>query len=438
MTPSSESAPGAAPAPQRPQDLEQWLAYLETVNSRVIEMGLERVRRVQQAMGLAPGFPVITVAGTNGKGSVCALLEAILSCAGYRVGCYTSPHLIEYNERVRIGRAPVSDRDLCRAFAAVDAARHGTPLTYFEYGTLAAMLLFMEQRVEVGILEVGLGGRLDAVNVFDNDCAVITSVDFDHMEYLGHTREAIGFEKAGIFRRGKAAVCGDPDPPATVEQHALDTGTDFMTLERDFGHSSDGGQWSYWGYGVRRSGLPLPALRGSYQINNASVCLAVLEELKDRLPATMGDIRRGLVEVNLAGRFQVLPGRPAVILDVAHNPHAARALAANLAAMGRFRKTVAVLGMLKDKDIPAVIRAVQSAIDVWLVAGLDAPRGADAETLLDLLRAQGVSGEMHAFPSPAAAYGEACVRAGEDDRIIVFGSFLTVADVMRQRKTARS
>lgn len=418
----------------RLETLDQWLAYLETVNSRVIEMGLARVKKVKEALGLNPAFPVITVGGTNGKGSVCALLEAILSCAGYRVGCYTSPHLVAYNERVRINRTLASDEALIRAFARVEATRGLTPLTYFEFGTLAAMLIFIEEKVDVAILEVGLGGRLDAVNVFDNDCAVIASVDLDHMEYLGDTREKIGFEKAGIFKRGKAAVCADPDPPRSVEEHALDVGTDFIQIGRDFGYKAQGEQWSYWGYTGIRSGLPYPALRGAYQLQNASAVLAVLDELRAKLPVAVDDIRRGLLEVELPGRFQVLPGRPAVILDVAHNPHAARALAANLESMGGYRNTYAVLGMLKDKDIGGVVRAVAPYVDEWFVASLTGPRGASAGELVAALQNAGVAAQsVFAYDTPGKALDAACARAQEDDRIIAFGSFLTVSEVMRQR-----
>ncbi|MFZ5558038.1 MAG: bifunctional tetrahydrofolate synthase/dihydrofolate synthase [Pseudomonadota bacterium] len=420
-------------APAAQSSLEDWLAYLETINARVIEMGLARVRDVWRRLGLAPAFPVITVAGTNGKGSTCAMLESILSRAGYRTGCYTSPHLVRYNERVRIDREPVADAPLVAAFAEIEQARGATPLTYFEVGTLAAMMLFIRQQVDVAILEVGLGGRLDAVNVFDNDVAVVSGIDFDHMEYLGNTREEIGFEKAGVFKRGRAAVCADPDPPASIEGHARDVGCDLLQIGRDFGYVAEGQQWTYWGYGVRRAGLPYPALRGAFQLRNAAACLAVLDEIKDRLPVSMGQIRRGLAEVELPGRFQVLPGRPAVVLDVAHNPQAARALADNLAGMGPFRRTLGVLAMLRDKDIAAVVESVAPRIDAWRVASLPGVRGAQAAVLEEVLRRRDPAADVVGFAAPVDAYLAACAEAGEDDRIVVFGSFLTVADIIAHR-----
>ena len=431
--PELPSAPARASVPDADATLDAWLAYLEQVNARVIEMGLARVREVWQRLALAPAFPVITVAGTNGKGSTCAMLEAILSRAGYRTGCYTSPHLVRYNERVRINGEAAADAALVAAFAHIERARGATPLTYFEVGTLAAMVLFIRAGVEVAILEVGLGGRLDAVNVFDNDVAVVSGIDFDHMEYLGDTREAIGFEKAGVFKRGRAAVCADRDPPQSIEDRARDVGCDLYQIGRDFGYVAEGGQWTYWGYGVRRAGLPYPGLRGAFQLRNAAACLAVLDELKDRLPVSMGEIRRGLIEVELPGRFQVLPGRPAVVLDVAHNPQAARALADNLAGMGPFRRTVAVLAMLRDKDIAAVVASVAPRVDAWRVAGLPGSRGADARTMADAVRAAVPAADLREFATPLEAYLRACAEASEDDRIVVFGSFLTVAEVMAHR-----
>lgn len=423
--------------------LSGWLSYLEHLHPAAIEMGLERVNRVRNKMGLASSFPVIIVGGTNGKGSTCAMMEAILSCAGYRVGCYTSPHLLRYNERVRISRQEASDGELCSAFDVVESARigSGVSLTYFEFGTLAAMQLFDQAGVDVAILEVGLGGRLDAVNIFDADCAVLTSIDFDHMDYLGDTREKIGFEKAGIFRSGRAAICAEPDIPASVRHHAHAIGADLMHMGEHFGYSAnaaDATLWGYWGPGGKRHSLPHPALRGAYQLRNASACLAALDIVRDRLPVTMSDVRQGLLDVTLTGRFQVLPGRPATVLDVAHNPGAAHALAINLGAMGRYRKTYAVFAMLKDKDIAGVARALAGKVDIWLTAGIDAPRGASANEVKQALEAAGVDGggeAIRAFPHPAVAYAYACEQAAENDRICVFGSFHTVAEVLRYRNT---
>ncbi len=310
-----------------PQSLDAWLTHIERVHPQSIAMGLARVRVVRDALALNPAFPVITVGGTNGKGSACMMLEAILHHAGYKAGCYTSPHLLRYNERVRIAREQASDAQLAQAFEAVELARAGAgvPLTYFEFGTLAAMHLFIEARVDIAILEVGLGGRLDAVNVFEPDCAMVMSVALDHMDYLGDTREKIGFEKAGIFRAGKPAICADTDPPRSLVDHATATGASLLIRGRDFDAVPAATQWGYRGPGGARHGMPWPALRGAYQLHNAAACIAALDTLRDRCPVSMNDIRAGLLTAENPGRFQVLPGQPMVILDVAHNPHVAGA-----------------------------------------------------------------------------------------------------------------
>jgi len=398
------------------------------------------VLAVKQALGAAQTVPVITVGGTNGKGSTCAMLERILLCAGYRVGLYTSPHLLLYNERVRIDGRQATDAALAEAFAQVEAARGSTTLTYFEFGTLAAWLAFAAAGVDAVILEVGLGGRLDAVNAFDADCAAITSVDLDHMDYLGGTREAIGFEKAGIFRAGRPAVVGDAQPPQSLLDHAAGIGADLQVLGRDFGFMAEQGQWAYWGRRGRRGGLAYPSLRGAVQLANASTAITVLDVLSDCLPVSMQDVRLGLVEAELAGRFQVLPGRPTVVLDVGHNPQAARVLGDNLGSMAFHPSTWGVFGMLADKDVAGVVERVGDRIDHWFVATLPGPRGIEAEALARILAAQGAT-SIACFESPAEAYRAAKVKAGENDRIVAFGSFLTVADVLhaiddeRKRRT---
>jgi dihydrofolate synthase/folylpolyglutamate synthase len=431
------------------KSLSDWLRYLERIHPRTIEMGLDRVQRVKTELDLAPSFPVITVGGTNGKGSSCAMMEAILRHAGYRTGCYTSPHLLRYNERVRIDGQEAADNALCNAFNAVEAARLriGVSLTYFEFGTLAAMHLFKQLELDVAILEVGLGGRLDAVNAFDADCAVLTSVDFDHMDYLGNTREQIGFEKAGIFRRGKPAICSDPDVPASVRAHAREINSNLMCIGEHFGYSVGAGNptvWNYWGPERKRHSLPYPALRGAHQLQNASACLTAIDALHHTLPVTISDVRYGLLSVAWPGRFQVLPGRPATVLDVAHNPGAARVLAENLASMGTYRKTYAIFAMLKDKDIAGVARALVPYVDIWLIAGIDTPRGASAEEMACALAEAGVrsvrateeGGEevIRRFPDIAAAYAfarnQASLNAKGNDRICIFGSFYTVAEVL--------
>ena len=415
-----------------PETLDAWLAHIERQHSQPIALGLERVLAVKERLGLTATAPVITVGGTNGKGSTCAMLERILLAAGYRVGLYTSPHLLRYHERVRINGAEADDATLCRAFAEVETARGDIPLTYFEFGTLAAWAAFARAGLDALVLEVGLGGRLDAVNAFDTDCAVITSVDLDHMDYLGDTREAIGREKAGIFRAARPAIVADSAPPATLVAHAEAVGARLWLIGRDFGYSAGQLQWRYWNgpCGVRRSGLAYPALRGAVQLANASACLAALDALAGRLPVSMQEIRRGLIEVELPGRFQVLPGRPAVVLDVGHNPQAAQVLAANLGGMGHYSRTWAVFGMLRDKDIAGVIGQLRGRVDHWLPATLEGPRAASAAQLADLLQAQGIA-PWGTYASPAAAYRAAREAAAENDRILVFGSFLTVADVLR-------
>jgi len=398
-------------------------------------MGLERIRAVYDRLQVRPACPVITVAGTNGKGSTCAMLERMLRAGAYHVGLYTSPHLLRYNERVRIDGVEASDAELCDAFAAVEAVRKQTPLTYFEFGTLAALWLFARARPSALVLEVGLGGRLDAVNLIDADASIVTTVAIDHVDYLGTSREDIGREKAGVFRQGRAAICVDPAPPATLVDHAQDIGARLLRLGVDFGFNAQGGQWRYWGPNGARYGLPYPALRGSYQLANAAGAIAALDAVRDALPVSMNALREGLVSVELPGRFQVLPGRPTRVLDVAHNAQAAQALAGNLGGMGFYRESFAVLGMMRDKDIDRVIAALRPRVDRWHVATLPTPRSASATLLRSRLEAAGISpAHIRDFDEPAAAYQAACGEASENDRIIVFGSFLTVAAALAQER----
>jgi dihydrofolate synthase/folylpolyglutamate synthase len=417
-----------------PNTLADWLTHLESLHPKTIALGLERVAEVKQRLNLQPNFPIIIVGGTNGKGSVCAMLEAILHAAGYKVGCYTSPHLLAYNERVRIAKQQASDEELCESFERIEQVRGDIPLTYFEFGTLAAMQCFIEHKIDIAILEVGLGGRLDAVNAFDADCSVVTSIDIDHVDYLGSTREQIAFEKAGIFRRGKVAICADTDVPQTLRDHAQRIGAELWCIGSEFGFTAHMGQWDYRSKSGSRSALPIPALRGAFQLNNASAVLAALDALRDILPVNMQSIRRGLVEVELAGRFQFVPGKPQLILDVAHNPHAAASLAKNLGNLPP-AKTFAVFAMLKDKDMAGVARVLDTRIDVWLVAGIAMARGANATELAQVLQGTGVHGEVIVCKTVAEALHEARNRAGENDRIAAFGSFHTVAEVMQARGT---
>jgi dihydrofolate synthase / folylpolyglutamate synthase len=429
--------------------LAAWLAHLETAHPVGIDMGLTRIRQVRDALGLKFKCPVITVGGTNGKGSTCALLETILLRAGYRVGCHTSPHLLEFNERARLNGIDASDADLLEHFEAVEAARLSLPvpvsLTYFEFTTLAIMRLFASRELDAVILEVGLGGRLDAVNIIDTDCAIVTSIDIDHTEYLGDTREKIGFEKAGIFRPNTPAICGDPSPPQSLIDHAAAIGADLWLVGRDFRYEVQAGnerqQWSYIGRTQRRAALAYPALRGANQLINTSAALAALEALRERIPVSAQDIRLGLANVELPGRFQVVPGKPQVILDVAHNPHAAAVLAQNLGNMGFFPYTYAVFGAMADKDIEGVIAHLKGEIDHWNVTGLPTPRAASAAMLAGALRDAGVNqgpdSSVTEFDTPADAFQDAVKRSSENDRILVFGSFHTVAGVMAYRKSQR-
>ena len=416
-----------------PATLAEWLAYLETLHPKAIALGLDRVQQVHARLGVRPGCPVVTVGGTNGKGSTATFVERMFSAGGYRTGLYTSPHLLAYNERVRIAGALATDAELCAAFAAVEAVRRDTPLTYFEFGTLAAFWLFARAELDAWVLEVGLGGRLDAVNVVDPDVAVVTTVAVDHTDFLGSTREAIGAEKAGIFRPGRPAICADADPPASLVAKADAIGAKLTRIGVDFGYEAQGPQWRYFGPGGARYGLPHPALRGAHQIANAAAALAAIDTLRERLPVAMSAVREALVGIELAGRFQVLPGRPVTVLDVAHNPQAARTLSDVLGTMGFHPRTLAVFGIMADKDIDAVIAAIARRVDVWLVAALPPPRGAGATLVAERLARSGVAADaIHAFASPGEAYTAARGLALEADRIIVFGSFLTVAAALAQ------
>lgn len=414
--------------------LDDWLARIERLHHRSIDLSLDRVRAVADRLGIGFRCPVLLVGGTNGKGSTCAVLEAILRAAGFRTGLYTSPHLLRFNERARLAGVAATDEALTAEFESVESARGGVPLTYFEFTTLAFLRLMMASRLDAAILEVGLGGRFDATNIVDADCAVVTSVDLDHMDFLGPTREHIGFEKAHIFRRGRPAICADPQPPQSLLDVAQDIGADLWRFGRDFNCQGDRQQWAYAGRGIRRAGLPYPSLRGANQLLNASAALAALEALGQRLPVSQQDVRQGLLNIELAGRFQVLPGKPAVILDVAHNPHAAAVLAENLDSSGFFPRTLAVFGMLRDKDVGGVIDRLGGRIDHWFLGGTGGARGLAAGELQSILGERLPGAPATACGSIEAAFDAAQRAAGPDDRIIAFGSFLTVAEVMRARK----
>lgn len=422
--------------------LADWLTRIYAVRSGPeIELGLERIRPIFDRMAVAPNCPVILVAGTNGKGSVCAYISSILGAGGFRVARYTSPHIHRFNERIAVNGVEVSDAELVAAFEAVEAARESAgnvPLTFFEYTTLAAFHLFANAKPDAWVIEVGLGGRLDATNILDADCAVITSIALDHTEFLGPTRELIAVEKAGILRKGRAAVIAEPDPPRSLVATAEARGALTSYIGHDFGWQKSPetpNQWGFWmkqgDHTTRRHGLPLPALRGGYQLGNAAAALAALHALNDRLPVSQGAVKQGLLDVNWPGRFQVLPGRPVTVLDVAHNAHASIALERALADMAYFPTTHAVFSMLKDKDIGAVVEAVKGRIDEWHIAPLPGLRGVDVETLAKALTTATVKDRaIHRHTSVAGAYAAARKLAAEADRIVVFGSFLTVAQAL--------
>jgi len=353
------------------------------------------------------------------------------------VGLYTSPHLVHFNERIRVNGENAGDEQIIAQFERIEAARGEISLSYFEFATLAALLLFDAGRLDVAVLEVGMGGRLDAVNIVDADCAIVTSVDIDHTEWLGDTREKIGLEKAHVFRAGRPAICADPQPPASIAGYAEQVGADLWQFGKDFNYSGDRQQWAYGGRSQRRNGLAYPALRGANQLINASAALAAIESLRDKLAVPQQAVRVGLLQVSLPGRMQILPGKPAIVLDVAHNPHAAAALAQNLAGMAYYPYTHAVVGMLRDKDAEAVLAKLAPRVDHWYCATLDGPRGSTGEELADIVR--GVLPDnpdetitVSSFDNPVQAFAKARELASEDDRILVFGSFSTVGPILQE------
>ncbi|QCB46407.1 bifunctional tetrahydrofolate synthase/dihydrofolate synthase [Hydrogenophaga sp. PAMC20947] len=435
-----------------PSTLSDWLAHCERLHPMTIDMGLDRVHRVAQRMHLVMNCPVITVAGTNGKGSTCAMLEAVYGEAGFRTGVYTSPHLVLFEERCRVAGEMVAGESLLPAFAEVEAARLGRgasgaddgaeiSLTYFEFTTLAILRVLSQSQLDVAILEVGLGGRLDAVNIIDTDCAVITSIALDHTALLGLDRESIGYEKAGIMRTGRPVIVSDPVPPQSVLDRAMEVGANLWRLGKDFHFAGDQQQWGWAMHpshgGRRYAGLAYPALRGANQLVNASGVLGALEALRPRLPVTAQAVRNGLAMVALPGRFQMVPGAPSLVLDVAHNPHSVAALTENLDAMGFFPTTHAVFGVMADKDLPLMLERIAPLIDRWYVTNLPLERASTAEALAAQLDAhpatapQGVSRVAGCYGSPMDALRAAVAAADPADRIVVFGSFHTVGGVLQ-------
>lgn len=441
-------------SPASPATLAEWLSHCERLHPTEIELGLTRVDQVWQRMGCTLGTPmgqgdddagpqnpvVFTVAGTNGKGSTCAMLEGILLAAGYRTGVYGSPHLVRFEERCRLNGDLITEAELVKHFALVEQARGDQPLTYFEFTTLAILSALASAGLDAVILEVGLGGRLDAVNIIDTDCAVITSIDLDHMDYLGPDRESIGREKAGIMRAGRPAVVSDPKPPQSVIDHAADLGADLWLFGRDHNYAGDRQQWSWGGRAKRFNGMAYPSLRGANQLLNASGVLAALEAMRERLPVPAQAVRTGLATVELPGRFQIVPGQPTLILDVAHNPHAAATLAVNLDQMGFFPRTHVVWGAMADKDMAGMVDKLRHLVDAWHCCDLPTPRAASAAQLADIVRAvsaqpaavTGPKASVHTHPDPLSALHAALAGADPTDRIVVFGSFFTVGGVLHE------
>jgi dihydrofolate synthase/folylpolyglutamate synthase len=409
--------------------LDAWLDWQERLHPRAIDLGLERVRKVAERLGVGTfTCPVFTIGGTNGKGSCVALAESILTAGGFRVATFTSPHLIRYTERIRLAGRSATESELMAAFERIDQAREGASLTFFEFNTLAALLLFQRERFDAVVLEVGLGGRLDAVNIVDADVAVLTSVGLDHTDWLGPTLADIGREKAGIFRAGRAAVLGHDSMPATVAEAAQAIGALLRVPGRDYRYVARESEWDWEGGSVSFVGLPLPALAGKHQVANAATVLAALTELRARLPLSFEQIATGLRQVRLHGRFEVIEGRPEWILDVAHNPDAAVHLARGLRDRPRHGATLAVVGILADKDARQVIAPLLPEVDRWIAAGLPGARGATAAVLKNRC------GEIANDWLEAASVVEACElaerMAAPSDRIVIFGSFYTVGPAL--------
>lgn len=409
----------------------RWLEHIQSIHARSIDMTLERVTEVLRRIGLlSPSHDVITVAGTNGKGSSVAMLESVLLAGGCRVGAYTSPHLVRYNERVRVDGVPIDDRTLCESFEVVERARAEVPLTYFEFGTAAALYAFDRAGVDVVVLEVGLGGRLDAVNALDADAVLITSVGIDHTDWLGPDREVIAGEKAGIMRPGRPAVCSDPEPPAAIAEQARRRGAALLQLGVDFHYRDEPGGWAWWRSGGSPRRLPRPGIGPDIQLQNAAGVVAVLDALRERRPLPWSAVAEGIAAASLPGRIQILGEAPRRILDVGHNPDAVRILRDALARQPVAGRTTAVMGMLADKEIDAVVALMAPCVDAWHLATLDVPRGADAATLRDAVRRIRPAAPATLHPGPAQAWHAAVAESGPGDRVVAFGSFYMAGDIL--------
>lgn len=411
--------------------LSEWLSWQEKLHPAAIDLSLDRIKRtLRQLQWRAPACPVITVGGTNGKGSTVAMLRRILSAAGYRVGSFTSPHLIRYNERITVAEQEVSDASLIAAFERIDAARGPDTLTFFEFNALAALLIFESAGVDVIVLEVGLGGRLDAVNVVDADIAIISSIALDHCDWLGSDVETIGKEKAGILRRGKVAIFGARDMPSSIEIAARERGSVLNRLGRDFDWHRQGDRWQWRSSKTQFDELAPPGLQGTIQLDNAAAVLAALEALTPRLPVTRAAIEEGLRTVRLSGRFQILHFGPQWILDVAHNPAAAQTLAQRLSELDPRQPTIAVCGVLNDKDLSGILAPLENSFDHWIAVGLSGPRASPVGEFADNLHAAGLN-VAACCPDVVSGCERALVLAGMQGRVVVFGSFMTVGPALQ-------
>ncbi len=413
---------------QSKDTLNEWLDYiLASHPENVIELGLTRMKTMIARLGIAFDCPVITVAGTNGKGSTCAMLESIYRAAGYRTAMHTSPHMLRFNERAQIDGKIVEDAPLVEAFKEVEAARDGLPLTYFEFTALGILKVFQKAKPDVVILEIGLGGRLDAINALESTAAIVTTVGIDHEAFLGNTRDAIGWEKAHIYRKGRPAICADLQPPVKLIEYAKALGCKLTLAGVDFKieeTSSDQMHFQMQSFDWK---LPKPALRGHNQVDNAAGVLAVIASLMDKLPVQECAIKEGLLTVRVTARFEKVAENPQTILDVGHNPHAARVLAQNVRDLKTAGRTIAVFGMLADKDMLDVVKIMNPVIDEWFMTGLPGPRGADSQTLYRVMLEAGVEvDKIHVCDGVDQALSSARKAATIADTIIVFGSFVTV------------
>jgi dihydrofolate synthase/folylpolyglutamate synthase len=411
--------------------LSDWLSWQETLHPRKIDLGLERVAAVAERLQLLqPDYTVVTVAGTNGKGSSVALLESILLAAGYRTGCYSSPHLLRYNERIRVQGKEVDDASLCAAFARVDEARGDVTLSYFEFGTLAALILLTQASPDIVLLEVGMGGRLDAVNILAADVALITSIGIDHSAWLGTDRETIGREKAGIMRTDSPAICSDPAPPASLESRARELGAHWFGLGQQFSYQNNENNWSWQGVDSHYEDLPLPSLAGNHQLDNAAGVLMVIEALAADFPVARAAIEQGLKAVALPARCQIQSGDVEVVFDVAHNADSAESLVRVLGERQVAGSTRLILAMLDDKDIEGFTTVLAAVVDRWYLATLSGERGLTAKMLRERMCLVGTATDVHCFQDVSTAFRQAKAESGSGDRLVICGSFVTVAEAL--------